>query len=136
MRTIKKVILWVLCIFMLLSATVSFLPIEHVWELPFYVWALHFENRMEIPKTGVFVCEELGAAISFGDVTKLSFSDDHNVLIAIDQGGNISRLTGDDPIIRGSYSAYLEDGYILIDFEELPISFDEGKCYQFVKTDY
>lgn len=64
----------------------------------------------------------------------LLFSDDHNVLIAIDQGGNIRRLTRDDPIIRGSYSAYLEDGYILIDFEELPISFDEGKYYRFVQN--
>lgn len=131
MKRIMKIGICGLCVLVLLHSLVIFLPIDHIWELPFHIWADYISNRMEIPSAGEFVCGELDMSVSFDGATKLTFPDGNEVMIAIDYGGNIFNLYEDAPRIRGSYAAYLDDGYIEFCFEELPIPVKEEKAYRF-----
>lgn len=127
----RKIIILVICTFLLLYSAVLYLPIEHIWELPFYIWSIQRAARMEIPKSGTYMCEELGASISFDDLTKLSLPNGLDIMIAIDYGGNISQLYESDPLIRGSYTAYIDRGYIEVCFEKMPNAFEPGRTYVF-----
>lgn len=132
MRTMKKAVIWTLCIVLLLHGMVLYLPIDNAWELPFYFWSIYVANRMEIPKTGKFQCKELGCSISFGAVTRLSFHNGVEVMVSIDHGGNLRQLHADDPLVQGRYAAYLDKGYIVLCFENIPVEFEGGEEYIFI----
>lgn len=131
MRIRKKAAIWGVCILLILLIAVLLFPRSGFLELPFYVWADYVGNRLAIPRSGIYMCEELQVAISFDDTTRLLFSDGTSVMLAIDQGGNVFQLCEGEPVIKGNYTAYLNDGYIALYFEEAPLPIEIGQNYSF-----
>ena len=116
---------------LIMVVCLAILVIFDLWKLPFILWMEHREARADVPSSGIYVCEELDMAISFGENIQLFFPDGTDHLIHIDYGCNIGNHDQNGQVIRGSYTAYLSRGYVELSFTELPLAFKEGKDYRF-----
>lgn len=95
------------------------------------LWVDHQMEISEIPGRGTYTCEELSMSVTFGNGTIVTLPDGAGVEVSIDYGLRVKDLYGSTPAIDGWYKAHLEDGYIEITFESLPVSFEPDHTYRF-----
>ena len=97
------------------------------------LWAAREENISRIPQSGTYICEELSVSMTFGWPGVLTLPDGETVEFAIDYGRSIRNISGNTLIVEGIYKAHLDEGYVEITFEKLPVEFTPGQAYRFTE---
>lgn len=95
------------------------------------LWSAREKRLSEIPDQGIYTCDELSLTLTFGRTTILTLPDGTAIEAGIDHGRNMMSLTDGVRTLDGRYEAHLEDGYIELTFENLPIPFDPDHPYRF-----
>lgn len=95
------------------------------------MWAAHEEKVSQIPKSGTYTCEELSMTLTFGWPGILTLPDGTTIEVGIDYGRCIMNVSERPLTVDGEYEAHLEDGYVEITFEKLPIDFEPDHPYRF-----
>ena len=116
----------------LLALVVSLALLIH-FGLP--LWVAHEEKVSDIPHSGTYVCEELCVSIPFvyGKDTILTLPDGTEIEVGIEHSRRMVDLHDKSITVVGVYEAHLEEGYIEITFDSLPVPFDADRPYRFVK---
>ena len=95
------------------------------------LWAAREQTVSAIPEQGTYTCEELSITLTFGDRTTLTLPDGSVLEAAIDHGRRIVSLHEGIDTLEGSYEAHLEEGYIELTFDALPVPFNPDQPYRF-----
>lgn len=115
-----------LLILLTLAIVLALIPIV---GLP--MWAAREKTVSAIPGQGTYICDELSLALNFGDQTTLTLPDGAVMEAAIDHGRRIVSLHEGIDTLEGSYEAHLEEGYIELTFDALPVPFNPDQPYRF-----
>lgn len=98
------------------------------------MWVSHEERISAIPKSGTYTCEELSASLTFGWPGILTLPDGTTIEFGIDYGRCIMNVSERPLTLDGEYEAHLDQGFVEITFEKLPIPFEPDHPYRFVET--
>lgn len=96
-------------------------------------WAAREKAVSEIPEQGTYICEELSVTLTFGSRTTLILPDGAVLEAGIDHGRRMTGLYEGADAMEGTYEAHLEQGYIEIVFDVLPIPFVPDRAYRFTE---
>ena len=97
------------------------------------LWAAREKAMSAIPEQGAYTCEELSITLTFGDRTTLTLPDGAVLEAAIDHGRRMTCTNEGPNTLEGTYEAHLEEGYIEITFDVLPIPFVPDRVYRFTE---
>lgn len=95
------------------------------------MWIAHEEKVSRIPQSGTYTCEELSMTLTFDWPAILTLPDGTTIEVGIDYGRCIMNVSERPLTVDGAYEAHLEDGYVEITFEKLPIPFEPDHPYRF-----
>lgn len=97
------------------------------------LWAAREQTVSAIPEQGTYTCEELSITLTFGNRTTLTLPDGAVLEAAIDHGRRMICPDEGPNALEGTYEAHLEEGYIEITFDALPIPFEPDRTYRFTE---
>lgn len=97
------------------------------------LWVAREKAMSAIPEHGTYTCEKLSITLTFGDRTTLTLPDGAVLEAAIDHGRRMTCTNEDPNTLEGTYEAHLEEGYIEITFDALPIPFESDRTYRFTE---
>ena len=97
------------------------------------LWAAREKAMSAIPEHGTYTCEKLSITLTFGDRTTLTLPDGAVLEAAIDHGRRMTCPDEGPNAPDGTYEAHLEERYIEITFDALPIPFESDRTYRFTE---
>lgn len=97
------------------------------------LWAAREQTVSAIPEHGTYTCEELSITLTFGDRTTLTLPDGSVLEAAINHGRRMICPDEGPDAPEGTYEAHLEERYIEITFDALPVPFEHDKAYRFTE---
>ena len=97
------------------------------------LWAAREKAMSAIPEHGTYTCEKLSITLTFGDRTTLTLPDGAVLEAAIDHGRRMTCPDEGPNAPDGTYEAHLEERYIEITFDALPIPFEPDRTYRFIE---
>lgn len=97
------------------------------------LWVAREKAMSAIPEQGAYTCEKLSITLTFGDRTTLTLPDGAVLEAAIDHGRRMTCPDEGPNAPDGTYEAHLEERYIEITFDALPIPFEPDRTYRFIE---
>ena len=97
------------------------------------LWVAREKAMSAIPEHGTYTCEKLSITLTFGDRTTLTLPDGAVLEAAIDHGRRMTCPDEGPNPPDGTYEAHLEERYIEITFDALPIPFEPDRTYRFIE---
>lgn len=97
------------------------------------LWVAREKAMSAIPEHGTYTCEKLSITLTFGDRTTLTLPDGAVLEAAIDHGRRMTCPDEGPNAPDGTYEAHLEERYIEITFDALPIPFEPDRTYRFIE---
>lgn len=97
------------------------------------LWVAREKAMSAIPEHGTYTCEKLSITLTFGDRTTLTLPDGAVLEAAIDHGRRMTCPDEGPNAPDGTYEAHLEERYIEITFDALPIPFEPDRTYRFTE---
>lgn len=97
------------------------------------LWVAREKAMSAIPEHGTYTCEKLSITLTFGDRTTLTLPDGAVLEAAIDHGRRMTCTNEGPNTLEGTYEAHLEERYIEITFDALPIPFESDRTYRFIE---
>ena len=97
------------------------------------LWGAREKPMSASPEHGTYTCEKLSITLTFGDRTTLTLPDGAVLEAAIDHGRRMTCPDEGPNAPDGTYEAHLEERYIEITFDALPIPFEPDRTYRFIE---